>query len=671
MPADTSNDGRPLKHGRGMKSMLAVALLLLTGLCTSCLAAPAFGAEGWVLPWVTADAPVSSLDAPVLSISGDTVHWSAVGLETSYIVAISNDARGTSDRVTRYLTIPRTTGETQTYTPTLSPGETAYIGVSADEGVTWSEQEATITGSEPEPEPEPESAPTPAAPVLTVQGDTVQWHPIASESSYGVAISNDARGTSDRVTRYLTIPRTTGETQTYTPTLSPGETAYIGVSADEGVTWSEQEATITGSEPEPEPEPEPASTPSAPVLSVSGDTVHWHALSGVASYTLATILNPTTTRNTTYSTVTGTSFTPPALPGQTVNYGLAAHTPTGGPWAEEVTITYPAKTEEPPVEEPKTEEPKAEEPAPSGFEPGLNAGTSMTFDLNGSITLGARLVRIAWESNVTAAQMEPVIAGYAAKNIRVLPLVSFYGSMPTPTQARNLANWAKAYGPGGTYWSSHPTNKEPIQSIEFGNETSYGYQYGGDEASSPSYAARAETYAIRFKEAAEAIDATGIKVGLLAQADNASGNWVKSMYHAVPNLSSYVAGWTIHPYGVGWQTRLQDLISQTAAQGAPSTIPIDITEWGLTTDNGRCLSENYGLNPCMTYDEAAATLTDTVAEMRQMLGSRLHIFILYSVRDEAVTGTSTDREAYFGALQHELQPKGAYTTAAQALLASH
>ena len=86
-------------------------------------------------------------------------------------------------------------------------------------------------------------------------------------------------------------------------------------------------------------------------------------------------------------------------------------------------------------------------------------------------------------------------------------------------------------------------------------------------------------------------------MGLLAQADNASGNWVKSMYHAVPSLSSYVAGWTIHPYGVGWQTRLQDLISQTAAQGAPSTIPIDITEWGLTTDNGRCLSDNYGLNP--------------------------------------------------------------------------
>jgi hypothetical protein len=142
------------------------------------------------------------------------------------------------------------------------------------------------------------------------------------------------------------------------------------------------------------------------------------------------------------------------------------------------------------------------------------------------------------------------------------------------------------------------------------------------------------------------------------------------MFKAVPNLGQYVAGWTIHPYGPGWRPRLEALIRETAAQGAPSNIPIDITEWGLATDNGKCLTENYGWNPCMTYSEAAEVLTRTVSEMRQVLGSRMGLFMLYQVRDKQPTGASNNREEYFGALQHELQPKGEYTTAAQALMAS-
>jgi 3-methyladenine DNA glycosylase Mpg len=54
-----------------------------------------------------------------------------------------------------------------------------------------------------------------------------------------------------------------------------------------------------------------------------------------------------------------------------------------------------------------------------------------------------------------------------------------------------------------------------------------------------------------------------------------------------------------------------------------------------------------------------------------MLGSRFGMFMLYQVRDQQVTGTSTEPEAYFGALQHQAQPKGAYTTQVQELLASH
>ncbi len=306
--------------------------------------------------------------------------------------------------------------------------------------------------------------------------------------------------------------------------------------------------------------------------------------------------------------------------------------------------------------------------APSSFQPGLDSGTEPN-DYTATTQLGAKLVRIEFSIGTTAAQMQPVISSYAAIGVRVLPLAGFYGTLPTAAQAQNLASWAKAYGPGGTFWAGRTDGSLAIQSIEFGNETSYGYQYG-DSAESASYTERAETYARRFKEAAEAISATGIKVGLLAQADDWTGTWVSGMFAAVPNLGSYVAGWTIHPYGTSWEGRLQDLLEQTAAHGAPSSIPVDITEWGVATDNGRCLSDNDGWNKCMSYAEAATTLTNTVGGVRHLLGSRLGMFILYQVRDQQATGTTTYNQAYFGALQNELQPKGAYTTAVETLLSS-
>jgi hypothetical protein len=303
------------------------------------------------------------------------------------------------------------------------------------------------------------------------------------------------------------------------------------------------------------------------------------------------------------------------------------------------------------------------------FQPGLNSGTNLTTDVAGATTLGAKLVRIEFSIETPASQLQNTIAGYAAKGIRVAPLAGFYGTIPTAAQAKNVATWASTYGPGGTFWAGRSDGALAIRTIEFGNETSYGYQYG-DGAGAASYTARAQTYAVRVKEAAEAISATGVDVGVLAQADDWTGDWVNAMYSAVPNLDDYVAGWTIHPYGTNWQSRIQDLISQTAAHGAPSSIPIDITEWGVATDNGNCLNDNYGMNKCMSYSEAGATVTSTAAAMRLKLGGRLNMFMLYQVRDQSTSGSSNEREAYFGALQQNLQPKGAYTAAVQSLLAS-
>ena len=45
---------------------------------------------------------------------------------------------------------------------------------------------------------------------------------------------------------------------------------------------------------------------------------------------------------------------------------------------------------------------------------------------------------------------------------------------------------------------------------------------------------------------------------------------------------------------------MDSTVNATRNAGARD-VPLWITEWGLSTDNGRCLSDNYGWDKCMTY----------------------------------------------------------------------
>jgi hypothetical protein len=310
---------------------------------------------------------------------------------------------------------------------------------------------------------------------------------------------------------------------------------------------------------------------------------------------------------------------------------------------------------------------------------GVVAGSALMFERPFIQKLGAHTARMEFEINTPTSQMAPTIEAYALAGIKPLLLASFHGTLPTTAEAQNLASWASAFGPGGTLWQgkSFPAGTA-VTDIEFGNETSYAYQYSDTSKASnwyalSSYASRAQTYALRFKDAQVAIQAANSKVGLLAQADDGdsgSSAWVDNMFAAVPDLAGRVAGWTVHPYGPKWQRKIDKLVSSTAANGAPGTIPIYITEWGLASDNGRCLSDNYGWNTCMTFGEAATTLGSAVSAMKARYG-RLAAFYLYQAHDQAATGTSTDRESYFGAFQSNEAPKGAYTTTVESLLSTN
>jgi hypothetical protein len=398
----------------------------------------------------------------------------------------------------------------------------------------------------------------------------------------------------------------------------------------------------------------------APTLTVSGETLSWSPIGGVSSYALATKVPG---QGTKYSTVAGTSTTPPAVPGATVSYSVRANV-RGSAWSAEVSIAYPKST--------TTESASPASISAGPFEMGLVAGSALTYELPFIQKLGAHTARMEFGIGTPASQLAPVVEEYARAGIRPLLLAGFDGRLPTSAEAQNLASWAAEFGPGGTLWQgkSLPAGTA-VTAIEFGNETSYTYQFSDNSTS--AYASRAQTYALRLKEAHEAMQAVNPSVGLLGQGDDGDNGpeWVNNMFAAVPNLGQMVAGWTIHPYGPGWEARINRLISETNAVGAPSTVPIDITEWGLASDNGRCLSDNYGFNPCMSYQEAATTLQSTLEAMRARYGGRLASCYLYEARDEAATGASTEREGYFGALQSDEAPKGAYTTTVQSLLAAN
>jgi hypothetical protein len=112
---------------------------------------------------------------------------------------------------------------------------------------------------------------------------------------------------------------------------------------------------------------------------------------------------------------------------------------------------------------------------------------------------------------------------------------------------------------------------------------------------------------------------------------------------------------------------MEETITDLAAHG-DRTIPIDVTEWGLATDNGRALNSNFGFPVNLTYAEAATLMRQWATRFKTICAGRLRSFMIYQVRDQQRSGASTNREFYFGALQHEDQKKGAYTEAAQGLM---
>jgi hypothetical protein len=316
-------------------------------------------------------------------------------------------------------------------------------------------------------------------------------------------------------------------------------------------------------------------------------------------------------------------------------------------------------------------------PAPGGGSPRSGGGTLQWGYVANSGFAGAlsaaqaahgKLIRMEFEIGDSPASMAPDVAAAADKGMEVLLLAGFDSRIPSASEAQNLGEWARAFGPGGTFWATRSDKALASRFIEFGNETSYSYQGTNN---------RGGEYALRFKDAYNAIQAANPRLGLLAQADDANcgcDNWVSGMAGTVPDLGNMVAGWTVHPYGPlsRWKPRIDELISQTAAQGWSSSIPIDITEYGMATDNGANLSDNYDWPTNQTYQQAGDAVTLVVSQMLGYtpLASRLRLFTYFQGHDQQASGTG-QREYYFGVMKSDGSPKGGLTTAVIAQADAH
>ncbi len=294
---------------------------------------------------------------------------------------------------------------------------------------------------------------------------------------------------------------------------------------------------------------------------------------------------------------------------------------------------------------------------------GLAANADFTRALASARSVGVHTMRVEFPVNASPQSYDATFDQAARAGVRILPLLGF-DQAPTQTTA---GQWAARFGPGGTFWANRADAAWAPDLFEWGNENGYSY------APKPGPTGGG-AYARSFKMAYDQIQAANPKVGLLAQAEDAgtgTSTWVDGMYAAVPGLHAYVAGWVIHPYGPGGKAKLDRMIAQTAAHGAPATVPIAITEDGISSDNGRTLSNNYGYATNMTYQQAADTFLAKVRDFKATYGSRLALYLNYSTYDLAAGGASADREAYFGAVRSDGTDKGPWTAALRTLVSEN
>lgn len=293
---------------------------------------------------------------------------------------------------------------------------------------------------------------------------------------------------------------------------------------------------------------------------------------------------------------------------------------------------------------------------------------------------GARILREDFEW----ADIEPAngvfrwarwdaIVGYAAREgLTVLPVLDMtpawagHPMTALPSNQRAFAKFVAAtvrrYGPGGTFWRSHPTYASYAPTyFEIWNEP-YMPKYSGGQPNPARYArlyaaavrrGRAANPKARFLLEGETTYSAGKRSGL---------SWMDGMFGAVKNLGEYVDGVAVHPYsdyppgdqnpriGLRFRTDRVAAIWQFLSQHHVPR-PIWITEIGWSTCRG--------VPHCVSTAQQASDMASMLTLVRTQW-HYVHALIVFTLQDSPLGTTGASLERFFGLLNAAGRPKPAW-----------
>ena len=429
------------------------------------------------------------------------------------------------------------------------------------------------------------------APTLSVSGEKLTWTRV------------------DNVNTYVLVAKVPGQADHYwtangtsiTPPPVPGVTVRYSVrTAVAGSRWAVERSISYPNPAEPgptgpgvhaPPPSETTDTQAAPKLSSSGLTLSWTQVGSVTTYVLAIKVPGQPTR---YTEVSGTSYTPSAVPGATVYYGLRTAV-EGSAWAPEVTISFPS-TSPPPAPAPtETEKSHPGSPLTGPMWVGVDAGqwpSQFAPDIAGA----ADYVRLESPSS---------IAGWTAAGVKVIDDMAG-AETSGGVSAVNATEWAAA---AVATVRANPA----IAAIEVLNEPGNQWMGWGSNAGD---AANAAAYDHLLKVVHEAMVANfgSHYPPLLASYDGGEGptTWGEEMWAAEPNVGNYINGITLHTYGGNSNPAHSALGARDRVETAHAqhpNIPIYITEVGWPTAVGQ---PPTGDSLQWTEAEQAANITNFI-----------------------------------------------------------
>lgn len=129
----------------------------------------------------------------------------------------------------------------------------------------------------------------------------------------------------------------------------------------------------------------------APKLTISGEKLSWTQVAGLNNYVF---VRKVPGQPDQYSTVTGTSITPPPVPGATVRYSVRTAV-NGSSWAGEQAISYPEPTETTPTETLPSEPSEPSPPIDTQAAPKLTAsGLALSWNAVGEVSAYVLAIKV-------------------------------------------------------------------------------------------------------------------------------------------------------------------------------------------------------------------------------------------------------------------------------------